>query len=219
MDRGPFWKSGCEQNVLSGDGEAMAMSMAAGTTAAAAPGDTMAVSGPVTGATLRRWFVVYTCPNHEKRVAEQLRLRGIEAYLAQYRAVRRWRNGCTVSLALPLFPGYVFVHIALRERVQVLRVPSVLAMVGNGREPVPLPDQEMESLRNGLGACAPQPHPYLTAGRRARIRGGPLQGLEGIVLWKKNHSHRVRLVLTLEAIQRSIAVEVGAAELELLASG
>lgn len=165
-----------------------------------------------------RWFVVYTSPNHEKRVAEHFRMRRIESYLPLYRARRRWKNGCTVTLELPLFPGYVFVHIAPRERVHVLEVPSVLALIGNGREPMPLPDVEMESLRNGLGQRAAEPHPYLTEGRRARIRCGPLRGLEGVVLRKKHGSHSLRVVLTLVAISRSVAVEVDAEELELLGS-
>ena len=163
-----------------------------------------------------RWFVVYTNPNHEKRVSAHFGLRGIESYLPLYRAKRRWKNGCTVMLELPLFPGYVFVHIAPCERVQVLQVPSVLWIVGNGREPLPLPDVDIESLRAGLGARAAQPHPYLTQGHRARIRCGPMLGWEGVVLWTKGESRNLRVVLSLDAIMKSVAVEVGADELELL---
>ena len=162
------------------------------------------------------WFVVYTSPNHEKKVAEQFRVRRIESYLPLYRARRRWKNGCHVTLELPLFPSYVFVRIASRERGQVLQVPSVIAIVGNGREPLPLADAEIETLRVGLGLRLAEPHPYLTVGHRARIRCGPLQGLEGIILWKKNGSGRLRVVLTLDAIMKSVAVEVDADELELL---
>jgi transcription antitermination factor NusG len=163
-----------------------------------------------------RWFAVYTTPNHEKRVTAHFGLRGIESYLPLYRAKRRWKNGCTVTLELPLFPGYVFVHIAPGERVRVLEVPSVLWIVGNGREPLPLPDVDIESLRAGLGARGAQPHPYLTQGHRARIRCGPLLGWEGVVLWTKGESRNLRVVLSLDAIMKSVAVEVGADELELL---
>jgi len=163
-----------------------------------------------------RWFAVYTSPNHEKRVTAQFGLRGIESYLPLYRAKRRWKNGCTVTLELPLFPGYVFVHITADQRVRVLAVPSVLWIVGNGREPLPLPDVEIESLRAGLSGRGAQPHPYLTQGHRARICCGPLLGWEGVVLWTKGESRRVRVVLALDSIMKSVAVEVDAEELELL---
>jgi len=165
-----------------------------------------------------RWFAVYTTPNHEKRVAAHFRSREIESYLPVYRAKRRWKNGCNALLELPLFPGYIFVHIAAHARVRVLQVPSVLWIVGNGRLPVPLCDDEIESLRAGLGARTAQPHPYLTQGCRARIRCGPLTGWEGVVLRTKGAAHGLRVVLSLEAIRQSVAVEVAAEELELLGS-
>jgi transcription antitermination factor NusG len=110
----------------------------------------------------------------------------------------------------------VFVHITRGERVRVLEVPSVLWIVGNGREPLPLPEVDIESLRAGLGARGAQPHPYLTQGCRARICCGPLLGWEGVVLWTKGDSCNLRVVLSLDAIMKSVAVEVGADEVELL---
>lgn len=158
-----------------------------------------------------RWYAAYTSANHEKRVAEQFAARAIEHFLPSYASVRRWKDR-RVTLQLPLFPGYVFVRMELRNRLQVLQIPGVARLVGFGGIPAPLPQQEIDALRTGLasGVCA-EPHPYLNVGRRARIKQGPLAGLEGILLrWKGNW----RVILSLDLIQRSVAVDVDATMLE-----
>lgn len=158
-----------------------------------------------------RWYAVYTSANHEKRVAEQLAARTIDHFLPSYASVRRWKDR-RVTLQLPLFPGYVFVRVELRNRLQVLQIPGVARLVGFGGMPVPLPEDEIDALRTGLASgVRVEPHPYLNVGRRARIKQGPLAGLEGILLrWKGNW----RVVLSLDLIQRSVAVDVDAALLE-----
>jgi transcription antitermination factor NusG len=164
-----------------------------------------------------KWFAVYTSSRHEKRVAQHLAQRDIEHYLPLYRSARKWADGSKVTLDLPLFPGYLFVHIRRTERVRVLEVPGAVAVVGgSGREPIPMPDEAIESLRTGLHLRTVEPHPLLMVGQRARIRSGALAGMEGIVVRKKNS---LRMVLTLEYIQRSIAVEVSADDLEPLGRG
>jgi transcription antitermination factor NusG len=158
-----------------------------------------------------RWYAAYTCANHEKRVAEQLEQRSVGYFLPLYEAVRRWKDR-RVRLQLPLFPGYVFIRLALRDRLQVLQMPSVVRLVGFNGLPTPLPEEEMEALRNGFTQqLHAEPHPYLTVGRHVRIISGPLQGLEGILLREKGN---LRLVLSIHLIMRSIAVEVDAAEVE-----
>ena len=158
------------------------------------------------------WFAVYTSPRHEKSVEQHLRLREVESFLPIYRAPRKWRNGLKVVLDLPLFPGYIFVRIARSERVRVLEVPGVLAIVGGAAgEMARLPEAEVEALRSGLHLRQAEPHPLLTVGRRARIRAGALAGLEGVVVRKKNS---FRVVLTMDLILQSIAVEVDGEELE-----
>jgi transcription antitermination factor NusG len=164
-----------------------------------------------------KWFAVYTISRHEKRVAQHLTQREIEYYLPLYRSQRKWSDGSRVTLELPLFPGYLFVRIKKTERVRVLDVPGALAVVGGtGREPVALPDDAIDALRTGLHLRRAEPHPLLTVGQRARIRSGALAGMEGVVVRMKNS---LRVVLTLEHIQRSIAVEVGSDDLEPMASG
>ena len=161
-----------------------------------------------------KWFAVYITSRHEKRVAQHLTQRQIEFYLPLYKSQRKWSDGSRVTLDLPLFPGYLFVHIRRTDRAQVLGVPGTLALVGGtGREPAPLPDAAIDAMRIGLHLRHVEPHPLLTVGQRARIRSGALAGMEGIVLRKKNSC---RVILTLAHIQRSIAVEVDGDDLEPL---
>lgn len=158
-----------------------------------------------------QWYAAYTSANHERRVAAQLADRGVEHFLPSYTSVRQWKDR-RVVLQLPLFPGYVFVRMALANRLSVLQVAGVARLVGFGRSPAPLPEGEVEALRTGLThGMRAEPHPYLKAGRRARITAGPLAGLEGILLrWKAGW----RVVLSLDLIQRSVAVDVDASALE-----
>ncbi len=122
------------------------------------------------------------------------------------------RTGARVELRL--FPGYVFVRIALRDRLRVLEIPSVVRLMGFNGLPTALPDDEMAALRNGLARrLRAEPHPYLKIGRRVRIIRGPLQGCEGILVRKKGN---LRVVLSLELIQRSIVVDVDTADVTTL---
>jgi transcription antitermination factor NusG len=157
-----------------------------------------------------RWYAAYTCANHEKKVAEQLHSLCVEHFLPSYQIVRRWSDR-QVRLQLPLFPGYIFVRLALCDHLTVLKIPGVARLVGFGQYPTALPNEEIEILRKGLtgGLCA-QPHPYLSVGRRVRINNGPLAGMEGILQRRKSG---YRVILSAELIQRSIAVETDAADL------
>src|SRR5437016_2254749 len=107
------------------------------------------------------WYAVYTCANHEKRVAEQFASRSVEHFLPQYESVRRWKDR-KVRLHLPLFPGYLFVHFALQERLRVLQVPGVVRLVGFNGRPTPMPQEDLHRIREfrGQGRRA-EPHPYL----------------------------------------------------------
>ena len=156
-----------------------------------------------------RWYAAYTCANHEKRVAAELQARAVEHFLPVYASIRRWRDR-RVILDLPLFPGYVFVRLALRNRLRVLQIPSVVQLVGFNGKSAALPDEELEILRSGLSeGWRAKPHPFLTIGRRVRITGGPFAGLEGVLKRKRNS---VRVVVSLSLIQRSVAVDVDVAD-------
>lgn len=151
------------------------------------------------------WYAACTRANHEKRVAEQLSARSVEHFLPLYESIRRWKDR-RVRLQMPLFPGYVFVHLHRCDRLQVLETPGVARFVSFNGTPAVLPEAEITALKAGLeqGVRA-MPHPYLRAGRRVRITQGPLEGLEGIVVRKKNAP---RFVISLDLIQRSILLDI-----------
>ncbi len=157
------------------------------------------------------WYALYTCVNQEKQVATSLDRQGIEFYLPLYRTVRR-RSDRRIALSLPLFPGYLFVHISLRERRRVIETPRVVRLIGNGQIPSPMQDDEMDMLRRGLsGQVHTEPCRYLTEGRHVRVVNGPFQGLEGVLVHRRPSN---RVVVTLHAIMRSFMVEVGEGDVE-----
>jgi transcription antitermination factor NusG len=162
------------------------------------------------------WYAVYTSANHEKRVAEQLTRRSVEHLLPLYDTVRRWKDR-RVQLQLPLFHGYVFVRVALRDRLQVLQVPGVAKLVGFNGTPTPLPQEEIETLKKGL-VCGVrvEPHPFLSVGRRVRMKTGPFEGRQGILLRSKGN---LRLVLSIDLIMRSVVIDVDAADVEPIVHG
>ena len=161
--------------------------------------------------TLPRWFAVYTTPRHEKHVSETLAERQIETFLPLYRANRQWQKSRPVVLELPLFPTYVFVRIGRQARSVILGTPGVLSIVGSSKEAWPLPDFEIDALRSGLLERKIEPHPYLVVGERVRIMAGVMAGVEGVLVRKKND---LRVVLSLDTIMRSVAVEVNAGDIE-----
>jgi transcription antitermination factor NusG len=157
------------------------------------------------------WYAASTRANHEKRVTEQLSARSIEHFVPLYGSIRRWKDR-RVNLQLPLFPGYVFVRLALRDRMRVLQIPSVARFVSFNGNPATLPETEIEALKAALErGIEAAPHPYVKVGRRVRINSGPLEGLEGIVIRKKND---LRFVISLDTIQRSIRLDIDAPSVE-----
>jgi transcription antitermination factor NusG len=156
-----------------------------------------------------RWYAAYTCANHEKRVAQQLERRSVEYFLPLYQSRRRWKDRY-VRLRLPLFPSYVFVRSSQKDRLRVLEIPSVVRLVGFNGLPTALPDDQMEAMRGALtGKLGAEPCPYLKVGRRVRIKSGPFMDLNGILLRKKG---TFRVILSIELIKRSIAVDVDAGD-------
>jgi transcription antitermination factor NusG len=158
------------------------------------------------------WYAAYIMPRHEKVVADQLSKRDIESYLPLYRTIHRW-NGRRAEVDLPLFPGYVFVKTPIVNRVRVLEQPGVIRLVGVNGRATPLPDEEIEKLRTSLALCTAEPYPFLAVGKTVRIKSGPLAGFEGKILRRKG---RMRLVVSVELIQRSILLELEAGDAQLV---
>lgn len=155
------------------------------------------------------WYAGYTASRHEKRVAEHFVQRGVEHFLPLYETIHRWNNG-RHRVQLPLFPGYIFVRMALRDRLRVIEVPGFVRLVGFNSLPCPLPESDINKMKDALnkGVLA-EPYPYLTVGTRVEIRNGPMQGMTGILLRRQN---KCRVVISVDLIMRSMAVEVDASD-------
>ncbi len=159
----------------------------------------------------RRWFAVVTTPQHEKAAFRQLDFGGIETFLPKYESSRVWKTRQTVKVELPLFPTYLYVRIAQAERNGVLRTPGVRQLVGNSREPLCLPDREIEFLRTSLLEQKAEPYAGLIEGQRVRIKSGPMRGVEG---WLVRKCSELRFVLTVQLIRHQVSLEVDASTLE-----
>jgi transcription antitermination factor NusG len=167
-------------------------------------------STPSTGPARPEWYALQTRPRHEKRAVAHVRAQLLEPFLPVRRCRHLWRNGVHADLELPLFPGYLFVRATTHDRISMLRTPGVVGIVSTGSHPVVIPDEEIAALRMATEQFAAEPHAYLTAGDRVRIVAGPLKGFEGILLRRKQGC---RVVLSVEAILRSISVEMNESDL------
>ena len=162
-----------------------------------------------------QWHALYTRHQHEKPIARILSSKGHDVFLPLYAVTHQWRDR-TKHLSLPLFPCYVFIRGGLDRQLQILSTPGVFTVVGWAGHPAIIPDSQIESVRQFVeSSIHVEPHPYLICGDRVRIRSGTLQGLEGILVRKKN---LFRLIISLEILGRSAAVEIDTSRLEWLGS-
>lgn len=160
------------------------------------------------------WYALYTRHQHEKTVYELLSGKGIESFLPLYTAAHRWKDRVK-RVSLPLIPCYVFVREPVVEWLPVLSTPGVHSVVGFGGQPATIPSSEVEAIQKVVNSPVKvEAHPYLREGDRVRVTSGVLQGLEGILLRKKNWC---KLLLSIELLQRSVAVEIEAAMVERIA--
>ena len=157
------------------------------------------------------WCALFTCHQHEKSVAYGLTAKGFEAFVPLYDSMRRWKDRKKL-VSLPLFPCYVFVRGALTRRLQAVTTPGVHMIVSTGDQVAVIPEEEIEAIRRIIrGPYRVEPHPFLKCGVRVRVKRGALEGVEGILLRKKN---LCRLVLSVDMMAQSIAVEIDASEVE-----
>lgn len=159
------------------------------------------------------WYAVHTRPRCEKKIDTALRSAGIHAFLPVVEEVHRWSDR-RQTIAVPLFSSYVFVHMApgSTSRLAVLQTPGVIGFVGNRSGAAPIPECEIEQVRTVVERKVPfAAAPFLTVGQRVRVRGGALDGLEGVLSSQKN---RTTLILSVELIQRSISVSVEGYDIE-----
>ena len=154
------------------------------------------------------WYAIYTWARHEKKVAQHFEQRGISYFLPLYTSIHKW-NKKSATVSTPLFPGYVFVQASQHRRHQTLSVPGVVHFVGTAKAPSEIPGEEMELLQKAIRTgYKVEPHPYLAPGNRVRIASGPMCGVTGII---QRTSAGCRIIISVDMIMRSVAVEVDAA--------
>jgi len=156
------------------------------------------------------WYATYTCPRHEKKAKQHLDSRAVETFLPVYRSTRDW-NGRRAVVEMPLFPGYLFVHIRECDRLRVLEAPGVIRIVGSNGRLTPLPDDDIRALASALKIRKSRPHPFLSVGERVRIKFGALRGLEGVIV---REARELRMIVSVESIMRSFSVELEPGDLE-----
>jgi transcription antitermination factor NusG len=162
------------------------------------------------------WWAVYTRHQHEKTAAEMMTTKGLEVFLPLYASVRRWKDRRKL-LSLPLFPGYVFVRGGPALRLQVLTTPGVHMILNRGDQAATIPEEEIQAIRRTVeGNYHVEPHPFLKCGQRVRVKCGSLSGIEGILVRKKSV---FRLVLSVQMLAQSVAVEIDAADVEPVGTG
>jgi transcription antitermination factor NusG len=168
---------------------------------------------PAVAAPSQSWYAVHTRARHERVVVQRLAEHGVATFLPMMTEVRRWSDRKKV-VQLPLFTCYVFAKIAPTnvDRMRVLKVDGVLSLVGTRGEGTPIPDEQIESVRilaeRGQSWSS---HPFLEIGQRVRIKSGALDGMEGVLVSRNGDR---TLVISVHAIQRSLAVRVEGYEVE-----
>ena len=158
------------------------------------------------------WYAVRTRPRHEKKVVKDLGEKGIAIYLPLVAQVHRWSDR-RKTVQVPLFSCYAFVHSAfdLNLRLAVYAASGALGFVGPNNQGIPIPDEQIESIRTLMANNVPlMPYPLLKAGQRVRIRGGALDGVEGILATKDER----RLVISVESISASFCISLEGYDVE-----
>ncbi len=151
------------------------------------------------------WHALYTRHHHEKSVARTLTAKGFGVFLPLYAARRRWKDRVKI-VSLPLFSCYLFIQDGLQRHLDIVTTPGIHGFVCAAGIPAIIPPREIESIRQAVERCIKiEPHPFIHRGDLVRVKAGPLEGIEGILVRKKHFS---RLVLTVELLGKSAAVEV-----------
>ena len=153
----------------------------------------------------RSWYAIRVQSRFESVVSLALRGKGYEEFLPVYHARRRWSDRFK-QVDLPLFPGYLFCRFDVTVRLPILITTGVVSIVGAGKTPVPVPDDEIIAVRRTLASGLPaRPWPFLNVGCQVYVERGPLAGIEGIIV---NTDKKYRLILSVPLLQRSVAVEI-----------
>ena len=159
----------------------------------------------------RPWYALYTRHQHEKMVNQILSNKGFDTFLPLYATTHNWKDR-SKALSLPLFPCYVFLKGGIERRLQILTTPGIYGLVSSAGQPAAIPDIEIEAIRRVVESGTPvEAYPFLKCGNWVRVKCGPLTGIEGILVRKKNIS---RLVLSVEILGTAASIEVAAFQVE-----
>jgi transcription antitermination factor NusG len=164
-------------------------------------------AGAASLAEAAQWYAIRTRSRHEKMVADQLEKLGVENFLPLVKQSRQWSDRVK-EVEVPLFSGYTFVRVVLSspDRLRVLQTHGVAGFVGINCAGTAIPEDQIEDIRTLLASKVPfEEQPYLRVGQRVRVKGGALDGVEGI-LAAQNEDRS--LVISLEPIQRSLSVRI-----------
>jgi transcription antitermination factor NusG len=157
------------------------------------------------------WHAIYTWHQHEKTVEDFLAKKGFEVFLPLYETTRRWKDRLK-TLSLPLFPSYVFIRGGIDRQLQIMTTPGVCSLLTVAGRVAVISPEEIEAVRRTVESCLrAEPYPFLKCGDWVRVNAGPLEGIEGILVRMKG---LYRLVISVELLQKSVAVEVDAAVVE-----
>lgn len=162
-----------------------------------------------------RWYAVQTRSRHEQVVAAQFRVQGISTFLPMMTYARRWTDRHKL-VEFPLFSGYMFVNTVASPQIRrtVLSARGVVGFVAMGGEPLPIPDEQIDSVKELIAKNIPcTAYPFLKVGQRVRIRGGSLEGLEGILV---SHNGDRKLVISVNTIERSFSIGIEGYDVEVL---
>jgi transcription antitermination factor NusG len=160
-----------------------------------------------------RWYAIRTRSRHEKMVSEQLERLGIESFLPLVKRTRQWTDR-TKEVEMPVFSGYSFVRMIFSSgaRLRVLQTHGVAGFVGPNNVAMAIPDSEIQDVRRVVASRVPfEERSFLHVGQRVRIRGGSLDGVEGIL---SAHDEDQSLVVSVELIQRSLSVRIQGYQVE-----
>ena len=157
------------------------------------------------------WYALHTRSRHEKVVRDQLGAKGVTNLLPLWHKRSVWKDRIKM-VEVPLFSGYIFGHFPLKHKLEVLQTVGVVRIVGLNGYPLPVPNEQIEAVQTMIAQHLHyDPHPFLQEGMRVRVKRGVLRGAEGILVAKKQH---YRLVISVDLIQKSVAVDIDSADVE-----
>ncbi len=162
----------------------------------------------------KEWYALYVQVNHEKEVVKRLEQKEVGCFLP---LMETWskRRDRRKKIQLPMFPGYVFVHVLLDSyaHLTVVKTPGALSLLHNSQGPLSIPSYQVENLRTMINAIQPiEIHPYLRQGDWVHVVRGPLAGCIGIL--NRVDPHKGRLIVSVDIIKKSVSVELDLEDVE-----